>query len=74
MQENTVNKVALIKKIRLQYGFDLKEAKDLVEAANCDEFMVDILARGHAAKEAVSPTPPALKTFSTTPYSPFNGM
>lgn len=77
-----LNKIELIKKIRMEYGFELKEAKDIVESANCDEFMVDVLAKSAIANPtrgrpervaysgSASQTP--LGDLVKAPYSPFN--
>lgn len=75
-----LNKIELIKKIRMEYGFDLFQAKKIVEEAGCDEFLVDILAKAAAGptrgrgrpvrQEAPEQTP--LADLVKAPYSPFN--
>lgn len=77
-----LNKIELIKKIRMRYGFDLYEAKKIVEEANCDEFMVDVLAKAAADSANGRDRPAQLQQESTSqtpigalikaPYSPFN--
>lgn len=75
-----LNKIELIKKIRMEYGFDLYQAKKIVEEADCDEFLVDILAKAAAGptsgrdrpvrQESTSQTP--IGDLIKAPYSPFN--
>lgn len=75
-----LNKIQLIKKIRMEYGFDLYQAKKIVEEADCDEFLVDILAKAAAGptrgrgrpvrQDATEQTP--LGDLIKAPYSPFN--
>lgn len=70
-----LNKIELIKKIRMEYGFDLYQAKDIVEQANCDEFMVDVLAKAAAngrGRRSPSGSPVSLGEVAKAPYSPFN--
>lgn len=71
------NKVALIKQIREQYGFGLKEAKDLVEKYDCNEHYIHINARQMVRS---MPTPDYDDQVSYrsdepvrhAPFSPFN--
>ena len=73
------NKVALIKEVRLLYGLGLKEAKDLVEQYDCNEYQIhlvgkqilrskNLLAPQEVTQVNDKPDEPALHA----PFSPFN--
>lgn len=79
MNGSTINKIALIKEVRLAYGLDLKEAKDLVEKYDCNPYYVHLTGKQILRDQTLPAPQESLITSysnSTTsvvaPYSPFN--
>lgn len=81
MNTSTVNKVALIKEIRLQYNLGLIESKNIVEAADCVPYkahaeavrFIQSMTRS-APQEIMTATyySKPLEYSSNPPFSPFN--
>lgn len=79
MNDSTVNKVALIKEVRLEYGLGLKEAKDLVEKYDCNPYYVHLIGKQILRAQTLpAPQESPIAAYSdgssyvVAPYSPFN--
>ena len=73
------NKVALIKEVRLLYGLGLKEAKDLVEQYDCNEYYIHLIGKqilrsqNHPAPQEVTQVCyTSDESIKNAPFSPFN--
>ena len=72
-------KIALIKRVREQYGFGLKEAKDLVEKYDCNEYYIHLIGKqilrsqNHPAPQEVTQVCyTSDEPIKNAPFSPFN--